>query len=187
MKRVSLLYLVLYFHKTHRDEIFLKSHLSVNVPENKKLQELPQKTHRWACRQLCEPNLWTKAPLKWIPNPWTLCARATVAQARGEGRGGLPWHALTPSPPQNAAAHFLGCGKVPLASPRRPVTYRKAKIMDLQPIFPALHCPLCSFNGLTWPLPHPPQGVPLQSATSNSQISDNSFWQRFLPLKKFLI
>lgn len=108
MKRVSLLYLVLYFHKTHRDEIFLKSHLSVNVPENKKLQELPQKTHRWACRQLCEPNLWTKAPLKWIPNPWTLCARATVAQARGEGRGGLPWHALTPIPSPKCSSSFPG-------------------------------------------------------------------------------
>lgn len=160
MKRVSLLYLVLYFHKTHRDEVFLKSHLSVNVPENKKLQELPQKTHRWACRQLCEPNLWTKASLKWIPNPWTLCARATIAQARGEGRGGLPWHALTPSPPQNAAAHFLGCGKVPLASPRTSCDLQKSQNHGS----PA-HLPRITLSPLLIQWPH------LTSSSSSSRCS----------------
>lgn len=65
-----------------------------------------------------------------------------------------------------------------------PVTHRRGKIMDLQPILPSLHCPLCSFNGLK-PLPHPPPCVPLQSATSNSQINGNSFWQGFFPFSSY--
>jgi len=50
-RRGFLLYLVFYFYTTRRDEIFLKLHPSLNVPENKRLQELPGETNGRALRQ----------------------------------------------------------------------------------------------------------------------------------------
>lgn len=50
-KQRGSLYLVLYFHKTCRDKVYLKLHPSVSVPGNKRLQELSGETNGQVLRQ----------------------------------------------------------------------------------------------------------------------------------------
>lgn len=57
-----------------------------------------------------------------------------------------------PHPIPKVQQHISWCVGRCLWPPQgHPGTHRRAKIMNLQPIFPSLHCPLCSVNGLINP------------------------------------